>query len=72
MEEANMYAVTMKLNVPKSNLLTFAIFSRDFDKDVYNAKNDVSQNSAATEEVTAVFMFCISFCIGWMKFNNFH
>lgn len=39
MNEIDKNAVRFQLNVPKSNLLTFAIYSRDFNKDIMNQAN---------------------------------
>ncbi|XP_055305835.1 vanin-like protein 1 [Sitodiplosis mosellana] len=38
--------VELNLNVPKSDLLTFAIFSRDFDKDIITKKVDLERMSS--------------------------
>ncbi|XP_031634766.1 vanin-like protein 1 isoform X2 [Contarinia nasturtii] len=59
-EGADKYDVTLNLNGQQSDLLTFAIFSRDFDKDIYN---QITPNSAASQKGTFILIFCIVFSI---------
>ncbi|XP_055305811.1 vanin-like protein 1 [Sitodiplosis mosellana] len=58
------YVVELHLNVPKSNLLTFAIFSRDYDKDVIT-------NGTESSKMTTMITFCVFSSIIWMRCSHY-
>ncbi|XP_055305808.1 vanin-like protein 1 [Sitodiplosis mosellana] len=58
------YAVELNLNVPKSNLLTFAIFSRDYDKDMIT-------NGAESGKSFIIITFCVFSSIIWMRYSHY-
>lgn len=62
MDGGKKYAVSLSLNVPKSDLLTFAIFSRDYRRDMIT--NGVQSQNGAT-----LLAICLISSIFWMKWS---
>lgn len=60
---ADKYVVGLNLIVPKSNLLTFAIFSRDFDKDEIT-------NSARSNKGVIIFILSTLSSLIWLRYGK--